>query len=82
FPITNTFTHVYFLSIPIFLFGVPSPTQNEINGADAKVLAANGCKLVVEGANMPTTKEAMEAYTKKEIILCPGKAANAGEVSV
>ncbi|KAJ6640742.1 NADP-specific glutamate dehydrogenase [Pseudolycoriella hygida] len=60
----------------------PSATQNEIDGADAKVLAANGCKLVVEGANMPSTKEAIEVYAKTGIILCPGKAANAGGVAV
>lgn len=64
------------------LIAFPSATQNEIDGNDAKVLAANGCKLVVEGANMPSTKEAIEVYLSKGIVLCPGKAANAGGVAV
>lgn len=54
----------------------PSATQNEINGADAKILAANGCKLIVEGANMPSTKDAIEVYKTNGIVLCPGKAGN------
>jgi len=64
------------------LLAFPSATQNEIDGADAKVLVANGCKLVVEGANMPSTNEAIEIYNAHGIILCPGKAANAGGVAV
>jgi len=60
----------------------PSATQNEIDGADAKTLAANGCKLVVEGANMPSTKEAIQVYETTGVTLCPGKAANAGGVAV
>ena len=60
----------------------PSATQNEINGVDAKTLVANGCKLVVEGANMPSTKEAIQVYESNGIVLCPGKAANAGGVAV
>jgi len=60
----------------------PSATQNEIDGSDAKLLHANGCKLVVEGANMPSTKDAIEVYKKSGIVLCPGKAANAGGVAV
>lgn len=60
----------------------PSATQNEIDEHDAKILAKNGCKLVVEGANMPSTKEAIEVYKKSGIVLCPGKAANAGGVAV
>jgi len=60
----------------------PSATQNEIDEADAEKLAANGCKLVVEGANMPSTNEAIEVYKKKGVVFCPGKAANAGGVAV
>jgi len=60
----------------------PSATQNEIDENDAKMLVANGCKLVVEGANMPSTKEAIQVYESKGVILCPGKAANAGGVAV
>lgn len=64
------------------LIAFPSATQNEIDENDAKTLAANGCKLVVEGANMPSTKEAIQVYESKGIVLCPGKAANAGGVAV
>jgi len=60
----------------------PSATQNEIDAKDAEQLAANGCKLVVEGANMPSTNEAIEVYKAKGVVLCPGKAANAGGVAV
>jgi glutamate dehydrogenase (NADP+) len=60
----------------------PSATQNEIDENDAKTLATNGCKLVVEGANMPSTNEAIEVYKAKGIAFCPGKAANAGGVAV
>lgn len=63
-------------------FAFPCATQNEIDGSDAKLLSSNGCKLVVEGANMPSTKEAIEVYKKTGITLCPGKAANAGGVAV
>jgi glutamate dehydrogenase (NADP+) len=60
---------------------LPSATQNEINGDDAKMLIANGCYCVSEGANMPSTPEAVEIYLEKEILYGPGKAANAGGVS-
>lgn len=59
----------------------PSATQNEINGKDAKVLLDNGCCLISEGANMPSTPEAVELYLKKKILYGPGKAANAGGVA-
>jgi len=59
----------------------PCATQNEINDADAKVLIKNGCYLVSEGANMPSTPEAVEVYIKAKILYGPGKAANAGGVS-
>jgi glutamate dehydrogenase (NADP+) len=59
----------------------PSATQNELNGEDAKELLKNGCTLVAEGANMPSTQEAVEAFLAANILYGPGKAANAGGVA-
>ena len=59
----------------------PSATQNEVTGDEAKTLIKNGCKLVSEGANMPSTPEAIEAYLGAKILYGPGKAANAGGVA-
>jgi glutamate dehydrogenase (NADP+) len=59
----------------------PSATQNEIDGEDAKTLLGNGCTLVAEGANMPSTPEAIEQYLAKKILYGPAKAANAGGVA-
>ena len=59
----------------------PCATQNEINEDDAKLLISNGCFLVSEGANMPSTPEAVEVYINSKILYGPGKAANAGGVS-
>ena len=59
----------------------PSATQNEISDDDAKTLLANGCTLVAEGANMPSTPEAIEQFIDKKIMYGPGKAANAGGVA-
>ena len=61
---------------------IPSATQNEINASDAKDLVDNGCKCVVEGANMPSSPEAIEIFYKNKILFGPGKAANAGGVAV
>ncbi|MBO4379626.1 MAG: glutamate dehydrogenase, partial [Muribaculaceae bacterium] len=61
---------------------MPSATQNEIDGDDARALLANGCIAVSEGANMPSTPEAIEEFIKAKILYAPGKAANAGGVSV
>ena len=61
---------------------MPSATQNELNGDDAKALLANGCFAVSEGANMPSTPEAIDAFLEAKILYAPGKAANAGGVSV
>ena len=61
---------------------MPSATQNEINGEEAKTLLANGCFAVSEGANMPSTPEAIDAFLNAKILYAPGKAANAGGVSV
>ena len=60
----------------------PCATQNELNGDDAKTLLANGIFAVSEGANMPSTPEAIEAFQAAKILYCPGKASNAGGVSV
>ena len=59
----------------------PSATQNELDGDDAKALLANGCKLISEGANMPSTPEAVDQFLEAKIFYGPGKAANAGGVS-
>jgi glutamate dehydrogenase (NADP+) len=60
----------------------PSATQNEINGKDAKNMIDNGVLLVSEGANMPTTPEGVHLFLDSHILYGPGKAANAGGVSV
>ncbi len=59
----------------------PSATQNELTLVDAKALHKNGCILVNEGANMPTTPEALEYIKEKKMMFSPGKAANAGGVA-
>ena len=61
---------------------LPSATQNELDGKDAEALVKNGCFAVSEGANMPSTPEAIEVFLKNKILYAPGKAANAGGVSV
>ena len=61
---------------------LPSATQNELNGDDARKLLENGCIAVSEGANMPSTPEAIEQFLEAKILYAPGKAANAGGVSV
>ncbi|MCF8304086.1 MAG: NADP-specific glutamate dehydrogenase [Bacteroidales bacterium] len=61
---------------------IPSATQNEIDENDAKALVDNGCKVVSEGANMPSTPEAVEVFTEHKLLFGPGKAANAGGVAV
>lgn len=61
---------------------LPSATQNEINGDAAKALVANGCIAVAEGANMPSTPEAVKVFQDAKILYSPGKAANAGGVAV
>ena len=59
----------------------PSATQNEIDGKDAKTLLDNGCFVISEGANMPSTPEAVNLFVEKKILYGPGKAANAGGVA-
>ena len=60
---------------------LPCATQNELNGEDAKTLINNGCMCVSEGANMPSTPDAMHAFQKSGILFAPGKASNAGGVA-
>jgi len=60
----------------------PSATQNEINGVDAQNLIKNNCYVVSEGANMPSTPEAINVFLENKILYGPGKAANAGGVAV
>jgi glutamate dehydrogenase (NADP+) len=61
---------------------LPCATQNELNEDDAKALTENGCFVVAEGANMPSTTEAVEHFIQEKILFGPGKAANAGGVAV
>jgi len=61
---------------------LPSATQNEVNAEDAKTLIDNGCICLCEGANMPSTPDAVDVYLESKILYAPGKAANAGGVSV
>tara|TARA_R110002111_G_scaffold262769_2_gene340889 strand:+ start:5358 stop:6701 length:1344 start_codon:yes stop_codon:yes gene_type:complete len=60
---------------------LPCATQNELHEDDAKMLLKNGCMCVSEGANMPSTKEAIAAFHKAKILFAPGKASNAGGVA-
>ncbi|GGX11903.1 NADP-specific glutamate dehydrogenase [Aquimarina muelleri] len=60
---------------------LPCATQNELDGDDAQKLIANGCVCVSEGANMPSTPEAILAFHKAKIFFAPGKASNAGGVA-
>jgi len=60
---------------------LPCATQNELNEEDAKTLVANGCKCVTEGANMPSTPEAIKVIQNAKLLFSPGKASNAGGVA-
>jgi len=60
---------------------LPCATQNELNGEEAKQLIKNGCLCVSEGANMPSTPEAIHEFQKAKILFAPGKASNAGGVA-
>lgn len=60
---------------------LPCATQNELNGKAAETLVANGCFAVGEGANMPSTPEAVEVFLKNKVLFAPAKAANAGGVA-
>lgn len=61
---------------------LPCATENELDGKDAQALVKNGCLVVSEGANMPSTPDAIEVFQAKKILYGPGKAANAGGVAV
>jgi len=61
---------------------LPCATQNELDGEDARTLLANGCICVSEGANMPSTPDAVDVFIEQQILYGPGKAANAGGVAV
>lgn len=67
-------------SIPCEI-ALPCATQNELDEEDAKTLVKNGCYCVAEGANMPSTLEAIDVFTNAKILFAPGKAANAGGVA-
>ena len=60
---------------------LPCATQNELNKEEAEMLLSNGCICVSEGANMPSTNDAIEAFHKAKILFAPGKASNAGGVA-
>jgi glutamate dehydrogenase (NADP+) len=60
---------------------LPCATQNELNGEEAKMLVENGCMCISEGANMPSTPEAIHEFQKGKILYAPGKASNAGGVA-
>ena len=66
--------------IPVDI-ALPCATQNELNGEDARLLVKNGAKCVAEGANMPSTLEAVEVFIKAGILYAPSKASNAGGVA-
>jgi len=68
--------------ITCFDCAFPSATQNEITGEDARVMLKNGCQLVAEGANMPSTPEAVDLFLAHKVLFGPAKAANAGGVAV
>jgi len=74
-------THNPLWNIPCDI-ALPSATQNEISETDAQNLVRNGCKCVSEGANMPSTPEAVDVFLDNGILYGPGKAANAGGVSI
>jgi glutamate dehydrogenase/leucine dehydrogenase len=61
---------------------LPCAIQNELDEEDAKTLVSNGCMLVAEGANMPTTPEAISVLQSNDVLYAPGKASNAGGVAV
>ena len=60
---------------------LPCATQNELDKSDAENLISNGCQCVSEGANMPSTKDAISVFHKAKILFAPGKASNAGGVA-
>lgn len=67
-------------AVPVDI-AMPCATQNELNGADAALMIQNGVKCVAEGANMPSTLDAVDAFIDAKILYAPGKASNAGGVA-
>lgn len=61
--------------------GLPCATENEIDKTNAEILVKNGCIAIAEGANMPSTPEAIDVFLNNNILYAPGKAANAGGVA-
>ena len=61
---------------------LPCATQNELDEEDARTLAANGCRFVAEGANMPATAAALDVFEEAGVAHAPGKASNAGGVAL
>jgi glutamate dehydrogenase (NADP+) len=60
---------------------LPCSTQNELDGQDAQTLIRNGVKCVAEGANMPSTLDAIKVFEERRVLYAPGKASNAGGVA-
>jgi glutamate dehydrogenase (NADP+) len=81
FPSAKYFEGTGVWNVPVDV-ALPSATQNELNGADADALLKNKCFCVAEGANMPSTPDAVEKFLAAKILYGPGKAANAGGVAV
>ncbi len=81
FPGVKYFEGLGVWTVPVDV-ALPCATQNELNGEDARMLIANGCNCVAEGANMPSTPDAVDIFVEKKILFGPGKAANAGGVAV
>ncbi|MBU1318708.1 MAG: NADP-specific glutamate dehydrogenase [candidate division Zixibacteria bacterium] len=81
FPSAKYFEGAGVWNVPVDV-ALPCATQNEVNADDAKELLKNGCICVAEGANMPSTPEAVDAFVAAKIHYGPGKAANAGGVAV
>jgi glutamate dehydrogenase (NADP+) len=81
FPSAKYFEGTGVWNVPVDV-ALPSATQNELDAKDAETLLKNGCYVVAEGANMPSTPEAVEKFLAAKILYGPGKAANAGGVAV
>jgi len=81
YPSAKYFEGIGVWSVPVEV-ALPCATQNELSGEDAATLLKNGCFCVAEGANMPSTPEAVDKFLQAKILYGPGKAANAGGVAV
>ncbi len=81
YPTAKYFEGTGVWTVPVDV-ALPSATQNELDANDAETLLKNGCYVVAEGANMPSTPDAVEKFIQAKILYGPGKAANAGGVAV